>query len=312
MSEPAGILLVGSKGQALRCVEALLAADRAALAAVATIDDRDDARSEYDRLRAVCDAAGVPLHVVGPGLTIAEAVRSTRPALGVVAGWYRLIPPDVMDAAPRGFVGLHYSALPRYRGGSPVVWAMINGEPEIGISLFSLGAGIDDGDLWAQARVPVPPDAYIGDLLPTIEGTAARLLAGHYADILHGRRAPIAQPLVGATYCAPRKPSDGMIDWRWSARRVFDFVRAQSAPYPGAFTIMDGRRLTIWRARPIDVVFHGTPGQVGRATPEGPYVICGDDRPLLVEQVQLEGEEARPASEVLRSVQIRLGGEGGR
>jgi len=225
----------------------------------------------------------------------------------MVSGWYWLLSPGILTSVQHGFIGSHYSLLPKYRGGSPLVWALINGEPEVGVSFFSFVEGVDAGRIWAQERVTVGPDDYVSDVLTRLEAATLATLDARYRAILSGEVQPVDQDHRGATYCAMRSPCDGQIYWRASAADVYNFIRAQSQPYPGAFTWLEGTKLTIWRARQDPAIHYGTPGQVAMVSPAGVHVICGDHRAIIVETVERNGV-SEGAQKVLRSVSIRLHG----
>lgn len=300
------VVFMGSKQLGLRSLESLIRALPGSIVGAVTIDDTGDARSAHDRFTVLARERGVPLTVARTRAEAAEAVRRHEPDLCVVCGWYWRVGRVDLERVPRGFVGVHFSALPKYRGGSPLVWQIINGEPEVGLSLFSFAEGIDEGPIWAQRLIPLGPDEAVGDVLARLEALSVDVLAEHVPRILSGDASARPQDPGGATYCASRAPGDGEIHWEWPARSVHDFIRAQSRPYPGAFTYAGDTRLTVWRSRREDVTYHATPGQVLRVGRDGVWVGCGDDRPLVVEQVALGGADC-PAADVLASTTLRLG-----
>jgi methionyl-tRNA formyltransferase len=269
-----------------------------------TIDDRSDARSVYTDLVAFCAGCGLALKTV-PNRTEAEAViAELRPDLCIVVGWYWLISRPTLESVTAGFHGIHNSLLPRYRGGSPLVWQMINGEPRAGYSIFRLTPGMDDGPIWTQGSVPIESEDYIADVVRNLEHEAVAAFGKVYGLLLDGRRRPEAQS--GRTsFCAQRTPADGLIDWSLPAPRVFDFVRAQSEPYPGAFTHLHGSKLIIWRARVFEHPCFGTQGQVMRVAPTGVHVACGGGTALTLLDVQLDEVRGKP-SDLIRTANVRL------
>jgi methionyl-tRNA formyltransferase len=299
------VVFVGSKRMGLRSLEAMHAAAPGALAGVITLDDRADTRQAFDAFGAFASRTGVPLHVAADRKHFDRLIQELAPELVVVVGWFWLIGEQVLARVPGGFWAIHNSLLPRYRGGAPLVWALINGEKEVGISLFQLTAGMDEGDVLGQRATTVGPLEGIGDVLARLEDAAVELVAATYPQLLAGTARATPQDHRLATFAALRVAGDGGIDWTRPARAVHDFIRAQSDPYPGAFTLLDGQPLRIWRARPLDVTYHGTPGQVAWRGPEGVTVVCGDQRALLVEEAQL-GEVRGPAAELVRSLQVRF------
>lgn len=298
-------LLISKRG-GLKVMEQVHAAATDTIVGVVTLDDRADTRSAFDDIIAWCTSHRLPV-VVARGQADAErAIADMAPTHMLVVGWYWLISEECLTSVPGGVLGLHFSSLPRYRGGSPVVWAIINRERSVGVSLFSLTTEMDAGDIWAQAQVGIEPDTYVGDALEKLETAAAALVGENISAVLRGQLRSVPQPETNASYGALRQPSDGRIDWTWDAGAIAAFVRAQSHPYPGAFTWWEGKRVTIWRAR-VDATPHfGPPGAVVRIAPSGVYVACGTDQPLVVESVQLDDGDEEPASRVIRSVKTRF------
>jgi methionyl-tRNA formyltransferase len=195
-----------------------------------------------------------------------DQIKSLRPDLLLVVGWYYMIGKDVRSLAPLGCVGIHNALLPRYRGGAPLNWAMINGEKMVGTTLFHMGAGVDDGDIIAQKTVSVQEDDYIEDVLVKIKKVAIEMLEQALPSILDGTAPKIPQNHALACVFAQRKPEDGKIDWTWDQQRIHNFVRAISRPYPGAFTHRDGHKILIYRGQKTSERNFGPPGtflQVG-------------------------------------------------
>ncbi|MFB7884217.1 methionyl-tRNA formyltransferase [Microbacterium sp. NPDC056057] len=270
-----GLVVLGTKELCVRLVGALSGAGLPFTAV--TVDDTPDVRSELERLRA---ARAIVAESPRDAYRIA---LSQQPAAVLVAGWYWLISDDVLEAVPAGFIGLHYSPLPRYRGSSPVVWALLNGDPELGYSVFRLSSGMDEGPIAASGRVP-RGDGYIGPALDRLTSAAVPALVGVARGVLDGTAEFLPQPREGASYAAPRLPSDGRIDWTRAAGEVERFVRAQSRPYPGAFTEAKGETRRVWRATATEFACFGAPGQVVLSDDEALVVACGHGTGLRIER----------------------------
>ncbi len=193
----------------------------------------------------------LPLIEIQSGMrdaALRQTLAGLRPELLLVTGWYHLVPRSLRELAPA--VGLHASLLPDYRGGAPLVWAIINGESRAGISLFQLADGVDDGPLLGQAEVAILFEDDIATLYARVEEQGLRLLAEYLPLLASGSAVYTPQDLSRGRAFPQRSPEDGEIDWRWDAARVYDFVRAQTRPYPGAFTWLGSEPLTLWRCRP--------------------------------------------------------------
>jgi len=299
------LLFLGSKRLGERILRSMIHRVPASVCAAVTLDDRADARSAFDAIAAVAATASIPLHVARDRRHAEELIRLEAPDLCIVACWYWLISDRALQSVPGGFIGIHNSLLPKYRGGSPLVWALINHETEIGASFFSFRAGIDDGPVWLQARIQVGEDDYVDEVLDRLEAETLRVFEEGFPGILSGALRPAEQDHDRATYCAQRVPEDGEIDWTQPATAVFDFVRAQSPPYPGAFTWYEGSRLTILRARRIASRYDGTPGQVARIDGDGVVIVCGNATALRLDEVEF-GEGRVPAARVIRTLRTRF------
>lgn len=209
---------------------------------------------------------GVPVvQVEGKMGGYTPAVEALQPDLLVVIGWYYMVPRAMRELAPRGCVGIHASLLPRYRGGAPLVWAIINGEREAGVSLFHLGDGVDDGDIVAQRAFPIGAADTIRDAVERATAASVELVEEFVPRLLDGTAPRLAQDQSLATSFPQRSPADGRIDWSWSAERIRDFIRAQTRPYPGAFTELGGKRVTLWDADVLEV----DEGEPAREAPGG-------------------------------------------
>jgi methionyl-tRNA formyltransferase len=290
------LVFLGSKGSGLRLLRAIREVAPDALAGVITIDDRMDSRSALDEYRAFGRDGSVPLEVAADRHQANALLLQLKPDLCVVMGWYWLIPAPVLESVPRGCVGIHYSLLPRYRGSAPLVWAILNGESETGYSIFSFTPGMDDGPIWAQGRVPIGPDDYIADVLARLDDESVTAFRRILPGMLDGSLVPRPQPTEGASYCGRRTPEDGRIDWHRPARELYDFIRAQSRPYPGAFTTFHGTRVHVWRAR-LDArpAGNASPGEVVRVEGGTPCVAAGDGRALVLEELEMPSGVATPS-----------------
>lgn len=211
-----------------------------------------------------CAESGIPCALLETGMAdLLPQIRAWKPDPFLVAGWFHMIPKAWREIAPA--YGLHASLLPDYAGGAPLVWAMINGEKKTGITLFQLGDGVDDGPIVAQAETDILPDDTIATLYDRIEDLAVGLVGGDILSLPH-----IPQDFSKRRVFPQRGPEDGEIDWSWTAEQVHNFVRAQTKPYPGAFSKIDGKFVRIWDVKP----FRGS-YPVGKITRDDPYIMVG-------------------------------------
>lgn len=218
-----------------------------------------------------------------------EWLVSKAPDLLVVAGWFHMVPKPLREISPA--IGMHASLLPDYSGGAPLVWAMMNGEKKTGISLFQLEDGVDSGPVFSQAETRIFPDDTIATLYSRIEDLGLSLLRRCLPEIANDRLIPVAQDESRRRIFPQRCPDDGKIDWNWPARRIHDFVRAQTKPYPGAFTFFRRKRVIIWESELFqDKTMDLAPGTM-EFTGLALVVVCGDKMVLKINRINWMDED---------------------
>ena len=161
----------------------------------------------------------------------------------IAAGWYYMVPKQIMSIPENGVWGLHASLLPNYAGGAPLVWAMINGEKETGVSLFKMDQGVDDGDIILQDKFAIDFDDNIKTLLEKALISSKKILLSALNQKIIKY---YPQDKSKIKVYPQRSPDDGEINWSLSAEKIRNFVRAQTKPYPGAWTIIKNKKITIW------------------------------------------------------------------
>ena len=234
-----------------------------------------------------------------------EKITELDPDLILVVGYRKLFPQAILDVPKFGIVGLHASLLPHLRGQAPLNWAIINGDSEVGITMFFMDRGIDSGDIIGQKKTDIQDEDTIMDIKKRIENFAVELIAENILECINGTVKRIKQPIEG-TYGCQRIPEDGKIDWSKSSRQIFNLIRACEASYP-AFTIYDSKKLFIIQAELIDEkIYYGTIGQVAMTLKDGSVIIVTGDGVLKVTKVRYENESPVDAKIYLNSSKLRL------
>jgi len=294
------VVFVGSKALGASVLNALFSISPQSIVGAVTYDDSNDIRCALDQFQDFKNRTDKPLWVLKKASELDSAIAELKPDLCIVVGWYWMLKPVLLSAVSHGWLGIHASLLPKYRGGSPLVWALINGETETGLSLFYFDEGMDTGDIVAQRKISIYPEHTIADLLTETERLSLEMIRAVYPLLLNGNAPRFEQDHSQATYAALRKPSDGKIDWNQPAYKIYDFVRAQSHPYPGAFCNLDERTIRVWSASPFDHLFYGSPGQVVLIKDDHAVVTCGNDTALCLKKIQAEGFDDQDASAILK------------
>ena len=236
--------------------------------------------------------------------------ESTPVDLMLAVSWRYLVPPEVYRSARRGAFVFHDALLPAYRGFAPTVWALINGETHSGVTLFEIAEGVDEGKIVDQERVPIGPDESIGVVIERVTETYLQLLERNLERLLTGTAPRREQDHARATFTCRRTLEDNLIDWRGSTESIFNLIRAASAPYPGAFTSLAGKKLTVWAAQKLaspPPYVGRIPGRVIEVRPGLGAVVLTGDGALLLTRVQSESGQPLVAAEVLNSLSLTLG-----
>ena len=303
------VLMIGAVHEAVPALHALLRAPVELAGLVTAPPERAGRMSGFVDLGPVADAAGVPV-LRTTDVNAADSlgwIRARRPDLVVVVGWSRLVGDELLALPRRGCIGFHASLLPQGRGRAPVNWAIIRGWTRTGNSMMYLAPGADTGDLVAQEEIPIGPDDDCGTVYREVGAAGARMLTAHLPGLLAGTAPRLGQQDDLATHLPKRTPAMGITDWDRPARAVHDWIRGQTVPYPGAFTVLDGATVRLWRSRPVD---HqgaaGPPGTVLRVGPDGIEVAAADG-PLLLTEVGADGEQPRPAGDWAQAHDLRPG-----
>jgi methionyl-tRNA formyltransferase len=302
---PKRLLFLGSKEAGLMALRQLVEQLPAgSVPAILCPDDRSDSRSEHENFSTLARQYDLPLHLVTTTQETTELIGRYAPHTVLVHGWYRMIPvagfPDI------DFLGFHYSPLPRYRGSAPLVWQILNGEEQLGVSFFNLTEGMDDGDLVDQSLFALRPDEDVSDAIRKANELVATMLKAFIPRWLAGSVPKRAQPDCIPSYCGLRAPEDGQIDWRSDARAVNNFIRAQAPPYPGAFSLLnDGSVVRFWHSEIEPRHFMGVPGAVVEVRPDAIIVACGAGA-VRIRSAQTDGSWSPLVDARLRSLKVRF------
>ena len=222
--------------------------------------------------------------------------------------YYRyMIPQEMLDTARVAALNLHGSLLPKFRGRCPVNWVLIKGEQKSGVTLHVMEAKPDAGDIVAQKEVEIAFDDTAHSLFLKLASAARLLMRDILPQLLSGSFPRMAQT-GPPSYYGGRRPEDGLIDWSHDALTIYNLIRAVTHPYPGAFTFMEGKKLFIWRAEPVQIR-HTAPS--GTFISTNPLLVATDKGAIRLISVQLNGESEASAEIFVEAHQLqgkRLGG----
>lgn len=258
---------------------------------------------------ALAGELSVEVHKPASRAELHQTIAALRPDLCVVVAYGRLIPPETLALARLGFLNVHFSLLPRYRGAAPVQWALINGERATGVTIFWLDAGMDTGPVFLRKEEPVLPEDDAASLFARLSASGAGLLDEALRRAAAGDLA--REPQSGEPSHAPKLTSaDAVLDFSRPAADLLGRVRGLSCgPRARFFLGPAGKRYAVQ-------VLSAFPASGGRAAPAGTVlsvepgggivVKCGAGE-LLLTELKPEGKKAMKASDFLNGLRLRPG-----
>jgi methionyl-tRNA formyltransferase len=287
-----------------RCVE-----DAHEIVAVWTQPDRPSGRGNKISLSPVKEFA------LSKGLTVYQPTKlktdesrklfSSHDAdVVVVVAYGRILPVEFLNAPRNGCINVHFSLLPRYRGASPVNWAIVNGEKETGVTTMHIEPTLDTGPILLQTKTPIGDHETAPELMSRLSEAGAKLLGETLQRL--SDLTPLAQDDAAATFAPILKKEDGLIDWTMSAKQIEQRVRGFQ-PWPNAYTSLNSKGLTIWRAEAVKLEQSAAPGEVVESNGDSLSVACGDSSTLRLLELQSEAKRRMAARDFLNGTHLKVG-----
>jgi len=303
------IVFFGTPDFAVPSLE-LLITRKETIAAVVTQPDRPVGRGQklkFSPIKKLARESGLtvlqPEKAGSPDFI--EVLKALSPDLAVVVAYGQIFPKALLKIPKNGFINVHSSLLPRYRGAAPINRAIINGDTETGVTIMQLDEGMDTGDILLQEKIKIDSCENAASLHDRLAMSGAILL-GRSLDLLKQNRwRPVAQNHEEATYATMLKKEDGRIDWHLPADILYNRIRGMT-PWPGCFTHLDKKLFKIHSAEKTDTKHEALPGQVLSVSDNGIAVAAGKGA-LLLKEVQLEGKKRMSASDFIKGHQIGPG-----
>jgi methionyl-tRNA formyltransferase len=261
-----------------------------------------------DSVAELAEKHGVPVLIRSKPDDLVEPLRAVDPDVIVATNWRTWIPPEVFTLPRLGTLNVHDSLLPAYAGFSPLIWALINGEPEVGVTAHMMDEVLDAGDIVIQRSVPVGPTDTTTDLFYRTLELFGPITTDGLALIATGRTDWVKQDRSKASFFHKRSIEDSRIDWTWPAEEIERLVRAQSDPYPNAFTYRGGERLRVVSAAVSEGRYGGTPGRIFIREGDGVVIVAGADARrgrdpgLVVRRVRTEDGTEHAATDYFRTM----------
>jgi methionyl-tRNA formyltransferase len=310
------IVFCGTPSFAVPTLKHLLAQTDFEIVGVITQPDRPRGRGQEVSFSPVKEAAlnaNLPVHQ--PEKIRASEnealMRKLAPDCVVIIAYGQIIPARLLPISKLGWINLHASLLPKYRGAAPINWAIVNGETRTGMTTMRIDAGMDTGEMLLQRKIEIGAKEIAPELAARMAESGAPLMVETLRGLAAGTIAPKAQNHAEASYAPMLKKEDGRIDWRGSGMEIYNRMRG-FAPWPGAYTTFRGQTCHVW-GEPVSKergaglssgAGGGAPGTMFGEKNEL-FVRCGDATVLRARLVQLEGRKPVKASDFANGARLK-------
>ncbi|MGB6877597.1 MAG: methionyl-tRNA formyltransferase [Candidatus Acidiferrales bacterium] len=306
---PLRIIFCGTPAFGLPTLQLLLKESHFSVEAVFTQPDRPRGRGQEAAQSPIKEAAlraGIPVHQPEKmrSEAAAELMAQIKPDAAVIIAYGQIIPSALLDIPRFGWVNLHGSLLPKYRGAAPVQRSILNGERQTGLTTMRIDAGLDTGAILEQLPVNIGPDETATELLVRMSNLGAPMMLDTLRKLDRGEVTPKPQDNSLATLAPPLKKEEGLIDWAQPASAIYNRIRAFD-PWPGTYTQFRGRSCHIW-GKPGDSDSAAAQAQCGTIVQKGQKIVvaCGQSTWLQLESVRLEGRKRVTATEFANGARL--------
>jgi methionyl-tRNA formyltransferase len=302
------IVFCGTPAFAVWSLQRLIAEPDFEIAGVVTQPDRPRGRGQEIRTSPAKDAAlaaGIPVYQPEKIKSHEgyEYFQQTAPDAVVIIAYGQIISQRLIAIPRLGWINLHASLLPKYRGAAPINWAIVNGEKRTGLTTMQIDAGLDTGPTLLKYETEIGADETAPQLTARLAEAGAPLIVETLRKLASGEIQPAPQDHSRATLAPILSREDGRIDWSRNAHTVYNRIRGLQ-PWPGGFTTFRGKTCRIWGRALKPVAARGTPGALLRTEEGGLLVVCGGETALRVEHVQLEGRNRVTDAQFLSGARI--------
>ena len=235
-----------------------------------------------------------------------EEIINLKPDLIVTAAFGQLLPKSLLDAPKHKAINVHASLLPKYRGGAPIHYAVMNGEKKTGITIMYMAEKLDAGNIISQDEVEILENDIVGEVHDKLATLGTDLLKRTLPTIFNGTNDSIVQDDSLATFASNISREDERIDWTKDAQTIHNHIRGLS-PWPVAYTTMDGKNLKLWRSEIVENV-KGKPGEIIETTKDAMIVATGSEDGVALTEIQLAGKKRVKTRDYISGLQSKIDG----
>jgi methionyl-tRNA formyltransferase len=304
------LLFCGTPQFAVPTLKHLLAQPDFELLAVITQPDRPRNRGHeisFSPVKEAALAANLPIHqpekIRAP--EVQELLQSYSPDFIVIIAYGQIIPARLLSIPKFGWINLHASLLPQYRGAAPINWTIVNGETRTGLTTMRIDAGMDTGDILLKQELAIGATETAPELATRLSEAGAPLIAETLRGLAAGKIAPRRQDHFQAILAPMLKKEYGRIDWNRPAKEIYNRMRGFT-PWPGSHTVFRGQSCHLWGEPVSDKKSDASPGTLLLENNDL-LVACGGTTVLRLSAVQLEGRKRVSALEFANGARLKAG-----
>ncbi|MGW2307105.1 methionyl-tRNA formyltransferase [Actinomadura luteofluorescens] len=299
------LVFAGTPETALPALTALLGSSHEVVAVVTRPDGRSGRGRHLSASPVASLAAEAGVEVLKPAKArdpeFLDRIREIAPDCCPVVAYGALLPREALDIPRHGWVNLHFSLLPAWRGAAPVQRSILHGDDVTGAATFQIEEGLDTGPVYGVLTEPIRPDDTAGELLGRLAVAGADLLLDTMNGIEAGVLEPRPQPTEGVSHAAKLTPEDGHVDWKSPALHIDRLIRA-CTPAPGAWTNFRDARVKLGPVRPASGAAALAPGEISAGKSE---VLVGTaTNPVALGEVQPQGKRPMAAADWARGLNL--------
>ncbi|HMG01505.1 MAG TPA: methionyl-tRNA formyltransferase [Edaphobacter sp.] len=304
------LVFCGTPQFAVPTLEAVLAAGHEVVLVVTQPDRAAGRGMELNAppVKKTAFAHGIPVvqpEKIKKNAELRAQLEAIQPDAILVVAYGRIIPQWMLDLPRHGNINLHGSLLPKYRGAAPIQWAVASGEVVTGVTTMRLDAGLDTGDMLLAQVVPIGQEETAVDVYECLAAVGAELMVRTLRELEAGCLFPQRQDDMLATLAPILKREDGLMDFTRTAKQLYDRWRGFQ-PWPGAHTMLRGKKLIAHKVHVAAETFHGEPAEL-IVRGDLMMVRCADATLLAFDEVQTEGKRRMSAAEFLHGYQVKSG-----
>ena len=225
-----------------------------------------------------------------PGSPEVEELKALNADLIITAAYGQFLPTSFLNSAKVAAINVHGSLLPKYRGGAPIQWSLLNGDQETGITIMYMVKGMDAGDIITQAKLPIQKDDDNGSLFDKLAIIGRDLLLETIPKILSGDINPVQQDPDKVVFSPNISKEQEQIDFNQSAEQIFNHVRALS-PEPGAWVMLDGQRTKLYKTEVVKIDSNQVSGTIHELGKKKLVIVAGDGQGVSIKKIQPAGKK---------------------